>query len=129
MPLKAESMKSVYEIIPLDTFARNLKDFDKSSQSKIKEKVKDWLTYDPSRYPMLEGPIPIVGKKIFGLRHVKVGVRGHRGGAYVLYRICEDCLEYEYWKKSDIRCQFCDDSKPKRVVLFDVHPRSFDYRR
>lgn len=129
MPLKAESMKSVYEIIPLDTFARNLKDFDKSSQSKIKEKVKDWLAYDPSRYPMLEGPIPIAGKKIFGLRHVKVGVRGHRGGAYVLYRICEDCLEYEYWKKSDIRCQFCDDSKPKRVVLFDVHPRSFDYRR
>lgn len=128
-PSKAESNKSIYEIIPLDTFGRNLKDFDKSSRSKIKEKIKNWLSVKPSRYPLLHGHIRVAGVKIYGLRHVKVGVRGKKGGAYVLYRICEDCLNFEYWKKSDVRCQFCDDSKPKRVVLFDVHPRSFDYGR
>jgi len=129
MPSKAESKNSVYEIIPLDTFARNLRDFDRRSRSKIEEKIKDWLRIKPDRYPMLHGHIYVAGRKILGLRHLKVGVKGHKGGAYVLYRICADCLEFEYWKKSDIRCQFCDESKPKRVVLFDIHSRSFDYGR
>jgi len=129
MPLKAELMSSTYEIIQLHTFLKNLKDFDKSSQAKIVERVKDWLGTAPDRFPMLKGAIPLFGKKLFGLRHIKTGVRGHRGGAYVLYRICEECLNYEYWKKSNVRCEFCDSGKPKRVVLFDVQPRSFDYGR
>jgi len=122
-------MSSKYEIIQLETFLRNLRDFNKSSQTKITERIKDWLSIKPARFPMLRGAIPLSGRKLFGLRHIKIGVKGHRGGVYVLYRICEECLEYEYWKKSKTRCQFCDSNKTKRVVLFDAQPRSFDYGR
>lgn len=128
-PSIAESRNSTYEIIPLDTFWKNLKDFDKASQTKIVERIKEWLTIQPDRFSMLKGAIPLSGKKLFVLRHIKIGVKGHKGGAYVLYRICEDCLEYEYWKKSKAKCGFCDSSKLRRVVLFDVQPRSFDYGR
>ena len=122
-------MNSTYEVIQLKTFLRNLHDFDKTSQEKIIERIKDWLPYRPNRFPMLQGAIPLSGMKLFGLRHIKIGVKGHRGGVYVLYRICEECLNNEYWKKSKLRCDFCDSNEPNRVVLFDVHPRSFDYGR
>jgi hypothetical protein len=128
-PLKAEFMSSEYEIVELDNFSKNLKDFDKHSQRKITERLKEWLTYEPKRFPMLLGAIPVCGRKLFGLRHIKIGVSGHKGGAYVLYRICEECFENEYWKKSNLKCQFCDPKKTKRNVLFDVQPRSFDYGR
>lgn len=129
MLLKAEPMSSNYEIIQLDTFMKNLRDFDKASQTKINERIKDCLSTTPDRFPMLKGAIPLSGKKLFGLRHIKIGVKGHRGGVYVLYRVCEECLKHEYRKKSRVTCEFCDSNKPYRVVLFDVHPRSFDYGR
>jgi len=122
-------MNTPYEIIPLDTYGKNLKDFDKTNQIKIENRIHDWLGYEPLRYPMLGGAIRVAGRKIFGLRHIKIGVSGYKGGAYVVYRVCEECLQNEYWKKSNLSCEFCDPAKPKRVVLFDVQPRSFDYGR
>lgn len=122
-------MSLPYEFRTVDTFARNLKDFNKANQTKIIAKIKDSLGTYPNRHAMFEGPIFVAGKKLFGLRHVKVGVKGHKGGAYIAYRICEECLEHEYWKKSKVKCQFCDPKKLKRVVLFDVRPRGFDYGR
>jgi hypothetical protein len=127
MPLKAEYMSSEYEIIELDNFTENLKEFDKHSRGKITEKLKEWLSHDPKRFPMLTGGIPILGRKLYGLRHIKIGVSGHKGGAYVLYRVCEECLDNGYWQQSKIKCEFCDPNKSKRNVLFDVRPRSFDY--
>jgi hypothetical protein len=121
-------MNPPYEIIPLDTYGKNLEDFDKRNQEKIKTRVDDWLGYEPKRYQMLQSAIRVAGRKIFGLRHIKIGVTGHKGGAYVLYRVCEECLKNEYWKKSKLTCEFCDPNKLNRVVLFDVQPRSFDYR-
>lgn len=129
MPLKAELMNLPYELIRVDTFEKNLKEFKKINQQKILVRVKDWLGNDPYRYEMLKGAIVVSGKKLFGLRHIKIGVEGYKGGAYVLYRICEECLKYEYWKKSNIQCLFCDSDKPKRIVLFDVQTRGFDYGR
>jgi len=122
-------MTPTYEVIPLDTYGKNLLDFDRSNQQRIRDSVTDWLGYEPQRYQMLQGAIRVAGRKFFGLRHIKIGVVGNKGGAYVLYRICEECLKNEYWKKSGVSCEFCDSSKPKRVVLFDVQPRSFDYGR
>lgn len=129
MPLKVEPKNSPYEFIQLDTFSKNLKDFNRSDQQKILIRIHDWLSVKPESYPMLSGAIVVSGKKIFGLRHIKIGVKGHRGGAYVLYRICCDCIEYEYWKKSKVKCQFCDPDRENRIVLFDVQPRGFDYGR
>lgn len=123
-------MSSKYRIIQIDNFIRNLKDFNKANQKKIVDKIKEWLSVKPDRWAMLEGKIYIRGKKIFGLRHIKIGVKGYRGGAYVLYRICHECKENKYWEKSDVRCEFCtDDSEDHTVVLFDVHPRGHDYKR
>lgn len=99
---KADFLKPTYEIIPLDTYGKNLRDFDKNNRTKIEARIEDWLGYEPKRYLMLEGAIRVAGRKFFGLRHIKIGIVGHKGGAYVLYRVCEECLKNEYWKKK--RC-------------------------
>ena len=44
------------------------------------------------------------------------------------FRICEECLREKYYEKSRVRCQFCDENKPKRVVLFDIRQKGFGYR-
>ena len=128
MQLKAKFMRSKYELIPLENFTRNLGFFHKGSQKKIWAKIEEMLSVAPYRYTMLIGKITVRGMKFYGLRHMKVGVKGIRGGAYILYRICEECKEYEYWKKSDVQCNFCDDKKGKHIVLFAVRPRSFGYK-
>lgn len=120
---------TVYEFIPLDNFGERLGRFPKKNQGKIKEKIDEMLSLYPYRYPMLVGPIPIAGLRIAGLRHMKVGVSGLKGGAYTLYRICEECKKYEFYAKSDGRCAFCANTKDNHIVLFDVGPRSDDYSR
>jgi hypothetical protein len=87
------------------------------------------LSFYPYRYPMLEGRIPIRGVRLAGLRYLKVGVSGLKGGAYVLYRICEECKKNAYASTSGIQCEFCDDAKGRHIVFFDVRPRSYDYGR
>jgi hypothetical protein len=116
-----------YEFIRLETFERNLKDFHRNDRTKIEAKIKEMLSLRPYEYQMLVGKIVIKGVKLAGLRHMKVGVSGIKGGAVVLYRICEECKKNEYFAKSDVQCQFCDDRKNRHIVLFDVHPRSYGY--
>jgi len=118
-----------YEFITLDAFGQRLQRFSQRDKEKIKGKIKDMLTLYPYRFPMLSGQIPIAGLRIAGLRHMKVGVSGAKGGAYVLYRICKECKEHEFYARSDTRCAFCADTKDNHIVLFDVGPRSDDYGR
>jgi len=117
-----------YVLIPTDNFARNLRDFRKREQERIVEKVRTMLSFTPKRYGMMQSKISIRGVRLTGLRHMKVGIRGVKGGAYVLYRICHECRENKYFETSDQKCAFCDkDPDDNRVVLFDLHLRSFDY--
>ena len=81
----------------------------------------------PDRYDMLEGKITVRGVKLAGLRRMKVGVQGYRGGAVVLYRICEECLDNRYYEKSGTKCLFCKDDEREKVVLFDTYPRGHGY--
>jgi len=120
---------TVYEFIPLDNFGQRLRRFSEKDQGKIKEKIKEMLSLYPYRFPMLTGPIPLAGLRIAGLRHMKVGVSGLKGGAYILYRICEECRKHLLYAKSDAPCAFCADTKDHHIVLFDVGPRSDDYSR
>ena len=117
-----------YELIELDTFQKNIKKYFKREEARIREGLKQKLETTPDRYQMLEGHITVAGIKLTGLRHVKVGVKGHRGGSVTRFRICEECLREKYYEKSRVRCQFCDENKPKRVVLFDIRHRGFGYR-
>ena len=119
---------TTYKFIHLETFDDSLSSlFGKRDQQKIMDKVHEMINFDPTRYPMLKGKITIRGVKLAGLRHMKVGVAGIRGGAYVLYRFCKECKEQKYHLQSDIKCQFCSDKTWNHIVLFDVRPRSFGY--
>ncbi len=119
--------KSRYEVIPLETFSESLQSFHRKDREKIKGKIEEMLCENPYRYPMLAGKIKIKGINVEGLRRMKVGVKGVKGGAYILYRICEECKQNKYELKSDVRCKFCDDTKVKHVVLFITRLRSFGY--
>jgi hypothetical protein len=116
-----------YEFIRLQTFEDNLKDFHRNDRAKIEGKIKEMLSIRPYEYQMLVSKIVVKGVKLAGLRHMKVGVSGIKGGAVVLYRICEECKKNGYFAKSDVQCEFCDDDKNRHIVLFDVHPRSYGY--
>jgi hypothetical protein len=118
-----------YEFIPLDNFGQRLCQFSQDNKEGIKGKINDMLGLNPYRFSMLKGQIPIAGQRIAGLRHMKVGVSGAKGGAYVLYRICKECKEHEFYARSDTRCAFCADTKDHHIVLFDVGIRSDDYGR
>lgn len=127
---RGESVTSkVYEFIPLDTFGQRLTRFPQKDKEKIKRKIEEMLSAYPYRFPMLTGPINLDGLNIRGLRHMKTGVSGIKGGAYVLYRICEECKKNQYHAKSDAPCAFCANTKDNHIVLFDVGPRSDDYSR
>ena len=118
-----------YEFIPLDNFGKRLNCFSEKNQGKMKEKIDEMLSLYPYRFPMLIGPIPVAGLRMAGLRHIKMGVKGVKGGAYALYRICEECKKYQFYEKSDGRCAFCADVKDNHIVLFDVGLRSDDYSK
>lgn len=121
-------MEPQYDLIPLDSYAEGLKSFRKDARRKIERKVKRMLEANPRRYQMLKGVVKVRGLSFAGLRHMKVGVQGIKGGAYVLYRICEECRGNEYYLKSDARCKFCDDEdEDDHIVLFAVRPRSLGY--
>jgi hypothetical protein len=127
---RGESVTSTpYEFIPLDNFKERLGRFSEDSQKKIKTKIDEMISLNPYRYPMLIGPIPIAGLRIAGLRHMKVGVKGLKGGAYTLYRICGECKKHEFYAKSDGRCAFCANTNDNYIVLFDVGLRSDDYSK
>jgi len=121
-------MENQLEFIPLDTYLGNLSLFHPKNQEKIKKAVIERLSFKPTHGVMLKGLIPVGGARLVGLRHMKVGVKGVKGGAYVLYRYCKECLEKGYYDKSKIRCQFCDEKEPNRIVLFDTNIRSADYK-
>lgn len=120
---------TVYEFIPLDNFGQRLQSFPQMDKEKIKAKINEMLSLYPYRFPMLSGQISIVGLRIAGLRHMKVGVSGGRGGAYILYRICEECKKHNFHTKSDGACAFCANTKDNHIVLFDVGPRRDDYSK
>jgi len=117
-----------YEILELETFRKNIRKFFRKDEKKIREKLKQNLEYTPNRYQMLKGKITVAGLKLVGLRHLKVGVKGYRNGAVTRFRICEECFKEEYYKKSKVKCQFCDEDRLRRVVLFDILPRGFGYK-
>lgn len=132
MPLKGRSVSpsETYRFVRVDNFDRNLKDFRKRDQERILQKIFEMLAFDPKRYGMMTGKIKIRGLNLTGLRHMKIGIKGVRGGAYVLYRICEECRENDYFVTSDRKCDFCNEAPgDNRIVLFDIHLRSFDYGR
>jgi len=116
-----------YDILPLKSFQESLDSFPKISQKKINEKIEKMLTTNPYRYNMLKGIYIYKEVSFVGLRKMKTGVKGHRGGVYILYRICEECRKNRYYKKSGDKCKFCNDGIEKRVVLFVVRPRSMGY--
>ncbi len=129
MPQRAGLVSSKrYEIIELDAFSRDLRKlFDRGDQERIRNAVEAELGVYPKRCELLEGRIEIRGVKIHGLRKLRVNVKGHRGGARVLFRLCEECLQSGYYAKSERRCEFCSPNKPDRVVLFAARPRSIAY--
>ena len=119
-----------YEILqPLDTFFESLQRYfpDKRRQGKIIKKIKQMLPVRPYRYKMFESDIEVSGVNLAGLRHMKVGMEGIKGGAVVYYRICEECKNNRYDKLSGVRCKFCDNEKGKHIVLFLVRPRGRGY--
>jgi len=77
---------------------------------------------------MIRNLTTINGVKVAGLRHMKVGAKGVRGGIVVLYRVCEECLQNRYYERTGIRCQFCDENISKRVVLFTSYGRGRGYK-
>lgn len=111
----------------VEAFTKSIKKYFRKQEEKIRAKIQDWLTENPYRYTMLKGKVPVRGVKLVGLRHMKVGVKGYRKGAVVLYRICEECLANGYYEKSDVQCDFCDPDVKKQVVLFDTYPRAHGY--
>jgi len=123
----AESAPLPYEFIRVKTFDDNLKDFHRNDRAKIETKIKEMLSQRPYEYQMLVSKVTLKGVKLAGLRHMKVGVSGIKGGAVVLYRICEECKKNGYLTKSDVQCEFCNDEKSRHIVLFDVRPRAYDY--
>lgn len=122
------SRKPTYDLISLESYSDSLTSFPKTNRQKIENKVADMLQMNPKRYSMLKGKIKIRGMSFAGLRHMKVGIEGSKGGAYILYRICEECKRNRYYEKSDAKCEFCDDEKEdNRIVLFLARLRSFGY--
>ena len=125
---KRGDMGNPLQFIPLERYEKNLSSFHPKDQEKITKAIKERLPFNPIRYPMLQGGIPISGVNLTGLRHLKTGVMNAKGGAYVLYRYCKECLANKYYEKNKVRCQFCDENMKDRIVLFDVQIRSTDYK-
>jgi hypothetical protein len=121
-----EYAKPTYEPIVLEAFHENLQTFPLEARVKIEDKCINLLCNYPYRFPMLKGEIKVKGLKFTGLRHMKVGVQGVKGGAFILYRICEECKKNDYAVQSGVKCEFCN-GKDKHVVLFATHIRSYGY--
>ena len=121
-------MANPLEFVPLETYVTNLGEkFNSVNQAKI-QKGLERLDYNPLHGDMMQGPIIIAGKPVYGLRHIKIGVQGSKGGAFILYRYCKECFNNGYAVKSKITCLFCDPSKPNRIILFDVGLRGEGYK-
>ena len=123
-----EYVNSEYSLVELDSFVSSLSRFARNAERKVREKILDMLSTEPYRYTMLRNLTTVNGIKVAGLRHMKVGAKGVRGGIVVLYRVCEECLQNEYYVRSGIRCEFCDEDFGKRVVLFIAYPRGRGYK-
>lgn len=117
-----------YEVRELQAFTKSIKKYFRKQEEKIRAKIEEELPENPHRYRLLEGGILIVGIKVVGLHRMKAGVPGHRGGALVFYRICEECLVNRYYVKTKAQCDFCDPEIKKRVVLFASWPRGRGYK-
>jgi mRNA-degrading endonuclease RelE of RelBE toxin-antitoxin system len=117
-----------YALLEIRTFSKNIKKYFRNDEDKIRAKIQEMLTINPYRYEFLKGKVIVSGLKLVGLRHMKVGIKGRHGGAVILYRICEECLEHKYYEKSDAQCDFCDEEVENQVVIFDTFPRSRGYR-
>ena len=130
MPWKEMLVSSKYELIELRNFAKQIKkklSLSQKDEEKVRKRIQDELGETPDRHGKLKSVITVSGRKISGLRHMKIGVANYRGGLVVQYRICEECLEHKYYEKSGPRCAFCDEGRPDRVILFHIHPRQDDY--
>lgn len=121
-------MNSVeYEVKALQTFGESVARFPRKAQKRLYKKIGEILVKNPYRYGMLKGIYLLKGISFVGLRYFETRLEGHRGGVYVLYRICKECRENHYYQKSGARCGFCDDSKEYRIALFLVRPRELGY--
>ena len=116
-----------YELIYLDSFTDSIGAFNKKDRKKLLKKVQEILSFNPYRYKMLVSPFTMNGVKFIGLHKMKSGLSGSKGGAYTLYRICEECKKNGYNIKGKVFCKFCDDDKGKHVVLFISRRRGIDY--
>jgi len=115
-----------YDIIATETSQKNLERlFDKKSCEKIKNKIQEMLRVRPYHYERLSGQ-KIRGVITHGLRRMKVGVSGRRGGAVVLYMICEECRRAGHFRGNP--CSFCDNNKNKHIVILDIFPRNIGYK-
>ena len=121
-------MANHIEFIPLDTYSKKLDSFPNKDHDRIEKAVNQRLSFKPTHGPMLQNIIRVSGSKLVGLRHMKVGVSNAKGGAYILYRYCKECLQNGYYIQSRLQCQFCDKTIQNRIVLFDVNIRSKDYK-
>ena len=124
---KRGDMANQLEFIPLETYEKSLGTFPQKDQEKIQNAIINRISFKPTHGSMLKGTISVNGANLFGLRHFKIGVKGYNKGVYILYRYCKECLINEYYEKSKLQCQFCDESIPDRIVLFLVKPRSSGY--
>lgn len=116
-----------YEIRALKSFQKSLARFPEKSQKRIKNKIEEILTKNPYRYGILTGIYKYKGLSFTGMRKMKTGLEGHKGGVYILYRVCKECRENRYYIKSGLKCEFCEDGIDKRIVLFIAAPRSSGY--
>ncbi len=116
-----------YKIFQTETFIDSLKPF-KRDKDRIYAKIEQMLSDKPDRYERILQPITIKGVRFSGLRHMKIGIKGLKGGLVVLYRICHECLKNAYYKISQVQCSFCNEKEQKRVVLFTSYTRSHDYK-
>ena len=128
MMQKRGDMASQLEFIPLNTYEKNLSSFHPKDQERIKKAVEERLSFKPTHGFMLKGIVPVSGTNLVGLRHFKIGIKGVKKGAYVLYRYCKECLNNGYYEQSKVQCEFCDKEIKDRIVLFDVRLRGAGYK-
>lgn len=108
----------VYERAETTEFLSNFTKFlDKETQRKVIQKIEEMICPDPYRYPMLKGP------KFRGIRRMKMGAKGYKGGIRILYVIAEESEKNDYGYK----CPACDKKGCKHIILLNVLPRRLAY--
>ena len=110
------AVNSNYNFVASEEFFGNLEMFDKTTQDKIVNKIKEMISFNPYRYEMLTG-------KFKGKRKMRIGVKGIQSGVRVIYTICEECENNGY----NFGCKHCSTKQEKTITLFNVLPRSSVY--